>query len=195
MKGIIIYEKYDEDGLAGYLDKSLSEQYLESADMKLCKISSDMIRPCMGCFKCWYNTPGVCVTKDITRELNQAFVKDDIVVIFTKISFGSYSSTIKNVIDRSVPISLPFLKKTEGENHHSRRYKEKAKQIVVAYGEDISEDDERIFAKIIKANSLNFDMPKADLYFCKNTKELDEVIDIVNQCCRGENSARKNNIY
>lgn len=172
----IIYEKSENDILSNAIAEYIQKKISAANDIKVYEITDKLIKPCVGCLQCWYNTPGKCQVKDLSSELNQSFIYDDVVVIITKISFGGYSSAMKSVIDRGIAMVLPFLKNTEGENHHARRYKQKAKQIVIAYGFDMTNEDKEIFKKIIKANSLNYDIDMADLYFASSEKEFDNIM-------------------
>ncbi len=38
------------------------------------------IKPCLGCFNCWIETPGKCIIKDDIEELLSKFISSDIVV-------------------------------------------------------------------------------------------------------------------
>lgn len=79
----------------------------------------------------------------------------NVLIIITKIYYGCYSPYIKNVIDRSIGILLPFFQKINGEIHHIYRYNQSPKLVVIGYGEDITSNEETTFKALIKANSLN----------------------------------------
>ena len=63
---------------------------------------------CIGCFGCWLATPGRCVIKDEYQEMGSKLSSVDEYVIISKATFGSYSSAIKNVLDRSISYVKPF---------------------------------------------------------------------------------------
>ena len=77
---------------------------------------------CIGCFGCWIKTPGICVSADEGREILQSIIQSDTTILFTPVTFGGYSSTLKILVDRFIPIVLPFFGNYFGETHHTPRY-------------------------------------------------------------------------
>ena len=73
---------------------------------------------CVGCFGCWVQTPGECLIDDGACEVAQAFIGSDLVVYFTPVTFGGYSSELKKVLDRIICLVSPFFKRIDGEVHH-----------------------------------------------------------------------------
>lgn len=53
------------------------------------------IGACNACFGCWVKTPGQCVQDDPAREVTRACARADLVVLFTPVTFGGYSSELK----------------------------------------------------------------------------------------------------
>jgi len=54
------------------------------------------IRSCLGCFKCWDTTPGICIQKDDAQEIVQKIIQSELVVFLTPLTFGGYSSELKS---------------------------------------------------------------------------------------------------
>jgi multimeric flavodoxin WrbA len=46
---------------------------------------------CIGCFGCWLETPGLCRFRDAGREIAQAIMESDTVILLGLVSFGSYA--------------------------------------------------------------------------------------------------------
>ena len=109
MKVDIIYENNTVNELSEYISNNIDEVKSEIGACKTFEVNEKNIAGCTGCLACWYATPGICVKKDIAKELNRGFIKDDFVIIFTPIKYGAFSSTIKKVIDRNVATLLPIL--------------------------------------------------------------------------------------
>ena len=99
---------------------------------------SGTIKKCMGCFGCWLKTPGRCVIPDEYQRMGELAAKAEELTIISKCSFGSYSSFVKNVLDRSISYVLPFFEIREGEMHHRKRYDNKFLMWVIFYGSDIT---------------------------------------------------------
>lgn len=114
------------------------------------------IHPCIGCFSCWFVTPGYCIIKDDHCNLSESFSKVQEVVIISKCVYGSYSPYIKNVIDRNLSYVLPFFELREGNTRHSPRYENKINFTVHFYGENISQEEKNIAQDLVEANCKNF---------------------------------------
>ena len=65
------------------------------------------IHPCIGCFSCWLKTPEVCVFEDAYQRMGQMIHEAEEVVIMSRLTYGGFSSFVKNVLDRSIDYLLP----------------------------------------------------------------------------------------
>ena len=122
----------------------------------LCDIE---IAPCMGCFGCWVQTPGVCLIDDDAREVTRKMIESDLVVYFTPITFGGYSSELKKALDRSIGLISPFFTRINGEVHHRKRYAQAPKLLGVGIVHEPDEESERIFKTLIGRNAINMHNP------------------------------------
>jgi len=81
------------------------------------------IKPCSGCFDCWFKTPGKCILKDDMEEMLQKFISSDIVVFATPVYVDNITGIMKNFIDRLIPlIDTHYEKDEEGECRHVKRF-------------------------------------------------------------------------
>ncbi|MBQ1362828.1 MAG: flavodoxin family protein, partial [Oscillospiraceae bacterium] len=76
-----------------------------------------LICPCVGCFRCWNKTPGVCVMKDVFENMGQLIHRADEVVVISHYTYGGFSGFVKNVIDRCLGYVLPQFEIIGGETH------------------------------------------------------------------------------
>jgi multimeric flavodoxin WrbA len=123
------------------------------------QLKDKKVTPCQGCFDCWVKTPGICRIDDYGRTIVRQIVQSDLVIYLTPITFGGYSSEIKKVMDRSIPILLPFFNTIEGETHHKQRYDERPCIIVIGYQKEKNKKLEETFKQLVHRNSLNFEAP------------------------------------
>jgi multimeric flavodoxin WrbA len=113
---------------------------------------------CKGCFGCWVQKPGECLMKDGMGELNRACMNSDVVVYLSPVVFGQFSANIKNAVDRWLPNMLPFFEtRPDGSTIHPPRYEDYPKQIIIGYGDNLSEEDEKLFVDITKKHRTNVD--------------------------------------
>ena len=124
--------------------------------MEYQEIGRKDLLPCMGCFGCWIKEPGECVMKDGMAEINRKCMNSDVVVYLSPVIFGQFSANIKNAIDRWLPNILPFfISRPDGSTMHPARYETYPVQFIIGYGEDISEEDARLFVDITKKHRSN----------------------------------------
>ncbi|MFW9827731.1 MAG: flavodoxin family protein [Candidatus Thorarchaeota archaeon] len=132
------------------------------------------VAACQGCFECWVKSPGECRTDDYSREISRKMAQSDLIIHFTPITFGGYSSTIKYVIDRFIPNILPFFTKRNGETHHKYRYKKRASIIAVGFKEESNEEEESTFKDLVGRNSHNMGAPIHEpIIYIKNQNKDD----------------------
>ncbi|MBN2126392.1 MAG: flavodoxin family protein [Deltaproteobacteria bacterium] len=79
------------------------------------------IRPCAGDLHCWFQKPGVCIHKDDMQMLYPRLREADIWVFGTPVYFDGVSGPMKNLIDRMVPLILPFVELRGGHCAHALR--------------------------------------------------------------------------
>jgi multimeric flavodoxin WrbA len=117
--------------------------------------SSMRLKACIGCFGCWLKTPGVCVIKDDDgRRYLERFVASDLMIIITRIPFGSYSPAIKRALDRGIPSLLPYFRIFRGEMHHVQRYPRGKRILHLPYG-DYCDEEFSTFAELARAHCDN----------------------------------------
>jgi multimeric flavodoxin WrbA len=134
------------------------------------------VAACQGCFDCWVKSPGECRTDDYGREIAKKMVQSSLIIHFTPITFGGYSSELKKVIDRFIPTILPFFTKRNEETHHTYRYEKRGSIIVVGVLDHPDEEKEAIFKELVYRNSLNMGAPVHEaIIYTKNQNKTDFV--------------------
>ena len=118
------------------------------------------IKPCLGCFKCWVETPGICVIDDYGRETAKKMIQSDYMIYLTPICFGGYSAELKKSLDRALPLLSPFFRIYHEEIHHEQRYDKYPNMIVYGILDEPNKEQEEIFTELVKRNSLNNFAPK-----------------------------------
>lgn len=97
---------------------------------------------CIGCWTCWWKTPGLCAMKDDMATLYPKLANADLVVWASPLILGSISAITKTVQDRVVPLLHPYIELVDGELHHRHRYQHNADLglIVEAAADDTEAD-------------------------------------------------------
>lgn len=130
---------------------------------------------CIGCFGCWLKNPGTCVIKDDFQDMGKKLSEVDELVIISKATFGSYSSAVKNVLDRSISYVLPFFEIRNGEMHHGERYHNDLKITAVFYG-NMTEAEKNTSKNLVKANAVNLNATLGEVCFVEKMEDVLEVM-------------------
>jgi multimeric flavodoxin WrbA len=113
------------------------------------------IADCTGCFGCWTSTPGQCIIPDDGAQVAAQFTTADVAVLLNPLVFGGYSYHLKKALDRSISLSLPYLKRMGGETHHPRRYAIEQRLVVIGLLPRRDEEAQQVFGELVRRNSLN----------------------------------------
>lgn len=114
------------------------------------------MHPCTGCFACWNRTPGTCVIKDGYENMAGLIHGADEVVIMSRYTYGGFSGSVKNIIDRCLGYVLPQFELTGDETHHMRRYDEDKPFTFIFYGPELSDEQKADAERYVKAVCANF---------------------------------------
>ncbi len=101
---------------------------VEYDELQVCTMD---IKPCMGCFSCWNKTPGKCVIKDELTGFIDKYLWADIIIWSFGLYYFSVPGKMKNLIDRQLPLVLPFMVKDAESGSHPTRYDISGKKHVV----------------------------------------------------------------
>ncbi|MFH1188260.1 MAG: flavodoxin family protein [bacterium] len=110
--------------LEGAKDAGGEIEKIYLADTKIIK--------CKGCFSCWIKTPGKCVFQnDDMPEILRKMEEADIVVYATPLYHFNMASDMKIMIEKTLPISEPYLIRDKEITTHPRRNKVKQDKWVI----------------------------------------------------------------
>jgi multimeric flavodoxin WrbA len=130
--------------------------------------------PCVGCFNCWFVTPGKCKINDYLQ--NSELWNSEETIVISQNCYGGYSEQVKKALDRSVPASTPFFTYRSWKIRHIKRYRIKRKQLTVILYGDFLEKESRAAEKIVEANRSTMGFKKANLYMINNINEIGQVL-------------------
>lgn len=104
-----------------YLAPFLEGMRKAGTEIEAVHLYEKKIGPCLGCFKCWTATPGVCVQRDDQAELLLKLNNAELIVYAMPLYFHSLPGLVKNHFDRQLPLYHPYLEKAGGLTRHPRR--------------------------------------------------------------------------
>ena len=126
------------------------------------------LRYCVGCFGCWVKTPGQCVARDASVEMDRAIINADFVLWAAPLKMGFPSELLKMANDKHLPLIHPYIEMDQGESHHLRRYP-RSPRLGLLLEKEASTDagDLQIVTDIYCRTALNF---KSRLEFSLTTE-------------------------
>lgn len=103
----------------------------QAPEIETLNIGSLNIKPCLGCFSCWSKTPGECCIRDDMQGVINKILWADVVVWSFPLYYFGLPGQLKTLIDRQLPMSLPFMCTETESGGHPSRYDMSGKSTVV----------------------------------------------------------------
>ncbi len=106
----------------------------EAVETREMAVSHLDIHSCLGCFSCWSKTPGKCCIADDMSGVIENMLWADVTVWSFPLYYFSVPGPLKNLMDRQLPMVLPFMVEDGGETgsgSHPARYDMSGKRTVV----------------------------------------------------------------
>ena len=162
-------EYYNEWGLRSQVHRAAEET---GVDVSTVVLNGDEIMACLGCYKCWVKTPGLCfMTKDCANTVSEQEIQADAVIFLSKITYGGFSYDLKSFIDRSIPNLSPYFEIVLGDMRHGMRYERFPHMISIGYGADTPEELQTFIA-LAERNSLIMRPQKYFAFTLQNSDEM-----------------------
>ena len=103
----------------------LTHAFLNGAgwsNAEIVDVAKAEIKACLGCFACWNKTPGKCVIKDEMNDVLEKMMDADVIIWSFPLYYFSVPGGLKNLIDRQLPLNLPFMAEGNESGSHPARY-------------------------------------------------------------------------
>ena len=123
--------KKGEGNTALILNPFLEGMKEAGAQVELFYTKDLKIKPCQGDYICWLGTPGKCIHKDDMEMLLPQLAGADVWVFATPVYFDGITGSLKNLMERMLPLVEPFYGLRDGHCRHPRREGTKSGKIVL----------------------------------------------------------------
>lgn len=77
-------------------------------------LASRTINPCVGCYRCWTESPGRCFFRDDMDDLLPRLLECDVLVCATPLYFYGMSSSMRTFVERTLPLTREGFETTPG---------------------------------------------------------------------------------
>ena len=104
---------------------SLTRAFLDGAgwaDVEIVDVAKAGVKDCLGCYSCWTKTPGKCVIDDGMGEILAKLIDADVVIWSFPLYYFNVPGCLKNLIDRQLPLNMPFMADGSKSGGHPARY-------------------------------------------------------------------------
>lgn len=153
-------------------EEAIRKKYVKDGEEAVLIGDDGSIKNCIGCFGCFMKSPGRCVLNDNYNRMGEIMGHANEVIVLSECIYGTYSTFVRNVLDRTLSTIHPdFTYSRNNEMHHRLRYFNNPKYRVYFYG-DCTEDEKKTAKEIVDANTLNFGGQSESVEFYENMEEL-----------------------
>ena len=90
------------------------------------------IKGCLGCFTCWWKTPGKCVHKDDMEWILPRIIEADILLLGTPIYGRNTTHYMQRLLERTFSLTLPEMQARDGETTHPTRPRKSLQLVLCA---------------------------------------------------------------
>ncbi|MDR1164323.1 MAG: flavodoxin family protein [Deltaproteobacteria bacterium] len=129
-------------------------------------------RPCLGCFRCWTETPGICVIADRARDFAPRLARATELWVISRLVFGGLAPEVKAILDRSIGYILPFFRIEAGLTRHVPRYGASLSLAYYFLAEDATAPERELARQLARANGRNLGAREAKVVFFPRWEEL-----------------------
>ena len=155
-------------GLSEYLRDGIRAAATRTAEvLNQVDLKRDEVPPCLGCLMCLTAHPGVCVHGEALSAIAALSSDCSVVVFLTPLTFGSFSSPVKNVIDRGGAII---------KGHRT------CTQVVIGYGADATPEERSTFLDLTNLHRGQADVvhpgvgERFEAFFAGSELEADTIL-------------------
>lgn len=122
---------------------------------------------CSGCFSCWKKSErqGQCIYRDIAEQIRTEFIESDFTIVISEVVFGGYSSKIKKVFDRFIPLIPPLTERKENRIIHIPLFPRYPSLLFIGIGEQIVQEEQETFQLLAAKNAAAFYAPSFETLF------------------------------
>ncbi len=168
MKITILNGNPQPSALDDYLSGLATSLEADGHDVAQLDLRSMPLRYCIGCWGCWVKTPGECVARDASLEMDRAVINAEFVLWAAPLKMGFPSELLKRAQDKHLPLIHPYMVVDQGEAHHLKRYDRSPRLGLLLEKEaDTDARDLQIVSDIYCRTALNF---KTRLEFALTTE-------------------------
>ncbi len=179
MKLLMLDGSSKNDPLSGRVNNAVVEVWKgDKTSVTNVILNNRDVKSCVGCLGCFFKTPGVCRFKDLVQELPCIYVKSDIAVFLTRVTFGGFSSILAKTYNRLViQLESHLFEISSGAIRRQKRYKQSYPSLlVIGLEEEADAENRDIFNALVQKNVFeHLRSPKYEILFVSEQTPVFEI--------------------
>lgn len=160
--------------------EELAQNFEKIHQVEAFRLSTMKLQYCIGCWTCWWETPGVCTHHDDAPDIFRSVVNADFLIFASPLIAGFPSAMLKKITDRLIVLFHPYIIVKQSESHHRKRYARYPDFGLVLQKENETDDEDLLIVKdMYDRLAINF---HAQLRYMKLT-DKDNPKEIAYESC------------
>jgi len=170
MKIAILNGDMQSEGAMTIFIGQLSSMLAADHDVTTFNLDDMNLQYCIGCWSCWWKTPGRCTHRDDAEQIYRTVINADFILFASPLMTGFISSALKKITERMIVLIHPYIQIINGESHHHKRYDKYPEFGVLLQKEaDTDDEDVTIVSDIYDRLAINFHSRKRFLKFIESS--------------------------
>ena len=128
------------------------------------------INGCLGCFTCWWKTPGKCVHRDDMDWILPKISESDIMLLGTPIYGRNVTNYLQRLLERTFSFSLPEMQVRDGETAHPARIR-RFPQMVLCATCGFPDTNNFNHVRALYSTAIHIFLPASQLLFNEDGRE------------------------
>jgi multimeric flavodoxin WrbA len=186
MRVMIIDGSSSSDVFVIKMCTSLDDMLIErDVPHEIVHLEERRIVPCKRCGGCWVDTPGLCKEGDDANALNRSWMASHLIVLLTRMTFGGYSSLIKDLLDKQISTSCPYMVIGKEGVEHQMRYDDQPSILAIAACDELRQCDSETFKMLVKQNGTTLHSHNAKSFVVWSGMKDKDLRDLLNATVMG----------
>ena len=128
------------------------------------------IKGCLGCFSCWWKTPGKCVHRDDMDWILPRLSEADILLLGTPIYGRNVTNYMQRLLERTFSFTLPEMDTRDGETIHPTRIR-RFPHLVLCATCGFPDSSNFDFVRALYPTAVQILLPASQILFNENGRE------------------------
>ncbi len=156
MKTVTFNILNENENIEGIQEKISGLIDLDLVNLPPHDLRSEDSKHCIGCWSCWWKTPGLCIHKDDIEKSYSDFINSDRAVVMVGVKAGFLNYQSKRFLDRLIPVIHPYIEFINNECTHRPRYDHYPHMIFALDPTELSDDEYEVLKSYLARFAFHY---------------------------------------